>query len=115
MGTIIATRDIVLTNANFRKILYTKIDENNHGTQMVAMTIDVNEDIGVEIHDNTLQILTIELGAGIVTLDNRDQKVIAGTTIIVPRAVKHNIFNNGLIPMKILTTYYGEILHDHDG
>lgn len=105
---MIETYDIerlTLENNNFRKVLIT---ENN--LQLVLMSLKLNEEIGMEVHDTVDQFFRIEQGNGklIIRLPNMqlvEKSLIENTVFIVPKGTYHNIVNTGSIDMKLYTIY----------
>lgn len=93
-------------NTNFRTALWTGCH-----AQMTLMYIPVCEDIGVEIHEETEQIIRVEQGMALVIMgickDAPDFQVKActGDTIFVPAGTWHNIINIGNIPLKLSSVY----------
>lgn len=93
-------------NNNFRIALWT----GNH-LQVTLMSINVGDDIGLEIHPNTDQFIRIEDGEGSVRMgrskDNLDFQVNArdGFAIMIPAGTWHNIINTGNKPLKVYSIY----------
>lgn len=93
-------------NDNFRLALWT----GNH-LQVTLMSINVGDDIGLEVHPHVDQFLRIEQGQGLVLMgDNEDnlyyrQRVQEGYIIIVPAGKWHNVINTGCIPLKLYSIY----------
>ncbi|NOV03924.1 cupin domain-containing protein [Paenibacillus planticolens] len=93
-------------NCTFRTALWT----GNH-LQVTLMSINVGEDIGLEIHPNVDQFLRIEQGQGIVQMGKRKdnlnfvRKVSDDSAIIVPAGTWHNVTNTGNIPLKLYSIY----------
>jgi len=93
--------------------------------QVTLMSIQVGDDVGLEIHPHTDQFLRIEAGQGIVkmgaTKDRLDfeQNVTDDDAIMVPAGTWHNIINTGHVPLKLYTIYapphhpFGTIEHTH--
>ena len=77
-----------LDNDNFRKVLYT----GKH-TQLVLMTLQPGEEIGLETHKENDQFLRFEGGEGKVFIDDNEYKVSDGDAVIVPVGAKHNVVN----------------------
>ncbi len=75
------------------------------------MSIDVGDDIGLEIHHDHDQFLRIEAGEGFVQMgDNKEQltfqrRVRSGSAIMVPAGKWHNIKNIGEQPLKLYSIY----------
>lgn len=90
------TRD----NNNFRKVLFTtKI------SQLVVMSIPADEEIGEEVHKGIDQILTIVEGEGETVLEGKKSAVKAGSVIVVPAGMKHNVITKGKKALKLYTMY----------
>lgn len=93
-------------NNNFRTTLWT----GNH-LQLTLMSIDVGEDIGLEIHPDIDQFIRVEAGVGIVRMgDRRDwldfnEKVYDGYAFIIPAGKWHNLINIGNKPLKVYSIY----------
>ncbi|CAM4351064.1 cupin [Bacillus paranthracis] len=79
--------------------------------QVTLMSINVGEDIGLEIHPNVDQFLRIEQGQGIVQMgkskDNLNFKRNAydDFAIMIPAGTWHNVINTGNIPLKLYSIY----------
>lgn len=79
--------------------------------QVTLMSINVGEDIGLEIHPDVDQFLRIEQGQGIVQMgkskDNLYFKkyVNDDSAIMVPAGTWHNVTNTGNIPLKLYSIY----------
>src|SRR5665648_394426 len=90
-----------LQNEYFREVLYTA-----QHSQLVVMTLQPNEDIGVEIHDIVDQFIRIEEGEGKALIDGKEHVLIDGSAIIIPAGTKHNIINTSSEKkLKIYTIY----------
>ncbi len=93
-------------NNTFRTALWT----GNH-LQLTLMSINVGEDIGLEIHPNIDQFIRIEQGQGLVKMgqskDNLDfqRKVFDGFAIFIPAGTWHNLINTGNRPLKLYSIY----------
>ncbi|MDZ5472919.1 cupin domain-containing protein [Bacillus sp. 31A1R] len=93
-------------NNTFRTAIWT-------GThlQLTLMSINVGEDIGLEIHPNLDQFLRVEQGQGMVLMGDRkeqlnfQQKVSDGYAIIIPAGKWHNLINTGKEPLKLYSIY----------
>ena len=77
-----------LENENFRKVLYT-----SQHTQLVLMTLQPGEEIGLETHEENDQFFRFEAGEGEVTIDGNTNSVADGVAIIVPAGAAHNVRN----------------------
>ncbi len=79
--------------------------------QVTLMSLNVGEDIGLEIHPDVDQFLRIEQGQGIVQMgkskDHLDFKrnVYDDSAIVIPAGTWHNLINTGNIPLKLYSIY----------
>lgn len=93
-------------NNTFRTALWT----GKH-LQLTLMSIEVNDDIGLELHNDLDQFIRIEEGEGFVmmgdTKDNLDfkRRVSDGYVILIPAGKWHNIINVGYKPLKLYSIY----------
>ncbi|MFC1801997.1 cupin domain-containing protein [Patescibacteria group bacterium] len=91
----------VRENCNFRKVLYT-----SENMQLVIMDIDLNEDIGEEIHESLDQCIRVESGEGKAVLDGEECYIEKGFMVVVPAGTKHNIINtSNTFSLKLYTIY----------
>lgn len=93
-------------NNDFRRVLYT----GKHA-QLVLMSLDPNEDIGLETHFNTDQFFRFESGKGKVIIDDNVYEVGSGDAIIVPAGAKHNVINSSDVDVLRLYTLYAPPQH----
>ncbi len=87
-------------NDNFRKVLYT----GKH-MQLVLMTLQPGEDIGLEVHEGHDQFFRIEEGEGEVIIDGTTTPIEDDDAIIVPAGAEHNVINTGDEPLRLYTIY----------
>jgi mannose-6-phosphate isomerase-like protein (cupin superfamily) len=79
--------------------------------QLTLMSINVNDDIGLEIHPDIDQFLRVEQGQGLVQMGtmrnnlNFQQEVFDGYAIFIPAGTWHNIINTGKKPLKLYAIY----------
>ncbi|NRF95710.1 cupin domain-containing protein [Paenibacillus frigoriresistens] len=75
------------------------------------MSINVGEDIGLEVHPTVDQFLRIEEGQGIVRMGdtkdnlNFEKRVYDDYAIMVPAGKWHNVINTGNKPLKLYSIY----------
>ena len=92
---------LTIENNNFRHVLYT----SKH-MQLVLMSLNPREEIGLETHDENDQFFRFEKGYGKVIIDETEYMVEDGDTVIVPSGSKHNIINiSDTEDLKMYTIY----------
>ncbi|WP_218070336.1 cupin domain-containing protein [Desulfuribacillus alkaliarsenatis] len=93
-------------NDNFRTALWT-----GEYLQLTLMSIDVGDDIGLEIHHDHDQFIRIEEGEGIVQMGDKKhqldyyRKVSDDYAIFIPAGKWHNLTNTGRRPLKLYSIY----------
>lgn len=98
-GYVSNIEQLALENDLFRKVLYTDTK-----VQLVVMALKSGEDIGEEVHQLD-QFIRVEQGAGVAVLNGVETPITAGSAVIVPTGVRHNIINSGEGSMKLYTLY----------
>lgn len=79
--------------------------------QLTLMSINVGEDIGLEVHPNLDQFIRIEEGQGLVKMGdskynlNFQRKVYDDYAFIIPAGKWHNLINIGNKPLKLYSIY----------
>ncbi len=89
-----------MSNANFRKVLFT-----GTRSQLVIMSIPAGGEVGSETHTYTEQTLFFLSGRGEAILGGKVLQVSAGDVVVVPPGTEHNFINTGTEPLKIYTVY----------
>lgn len=93
-------------NKNFRIALWT-----GEHLQVTLMSINVGEDIGLEMHPDTDQFIRIEEGQAIVKMGNSKDNlefqanVSEEFAIMIPAGAWHNVINTGNKPLKVYSIY----------
>ena len=93
-------------NNTYRSALWT----GKH-LQVTLMSLNVGEDIGLEMHPDVDQFLRIEQGQGIVQMGktkdhlNFQKNVSDDFATMVPAGTWHNLTNTGKIPLKLYSIY----------
>ncbi len=93
-------------NNTYRTALWT-----GKNLQVTLMSIDVGDDIGLEVHPTTDQFIRIEEGQGLVQMgDNKNkldfqQMAYDDYAIMIPAGKWHNVTNTGNKPLKIYVIY----------
>ncbi len=95
-----------LENTNYRKVLYT----GKH-CQLVLMSIQPEEEIGMETHTDNDQFFRFESGQGKCIIDGNEYKVQDGFAVVVPAGAKHNIINTSKREELKLYTIYSPAHH----
>ncbi|MEA4920878.1 MAG: cupin domain-containing protein [Clostridiaceae bacterium] len=93
-------------NNTYRTALWT-----GQHLQVTLMSINVGDDIGLEIHPSLDQFIRIEQGQGLAKMgkskDNLEfqRRVADGYAVIIPAGTWHNVINTGNIPLKLYSIY----------
>ncbi|MDT8862886.1 cupin domain-containing protein [Alkalihalobacillus sp. MEB130] len=103
---VVNINEMTKQNNTFRTALWT----GDH-LQVTLMSIDVGDDIGLEVHPHLDQFLRIEEGQGLVQMgDSKDElnfqaEVFDDFSILVPAGKWHNLTNTGNKPIKLYSIY----------
>lgn len=103
---VIDIEKATMQNDNFRTALWT----GKH-LQLTLMSINVGEEIGLEIHPDLDQFIRIEEGQGLVKMGDRkdrldfQEKVYDDFAFIIPAGKWHNLINTGKKPLKLYSIY----------
>jgi mannose-6-phosphate isomerase-like protein (cupin superfamily) len=90
-----------LKNENFREVLNT-----TSRSQLVVMTLQPGEEIGMEVHGDIDQFLRIEAGTGKAVLDGEEYPLKDGSAVVVAAGVEHNILNTSKDqPLRLYSIY----------
>ncbi|MGN0394487.1 MAG: cupin domain-containing protein [Coprococcus sp.] len=93
-------------NRDFRTALWTGCN-----CQMTLMCIHEGECIGIEVHEETDQMIRVEAGCGIFEFGPGKcnmmsrHNVKCGDVVFVPAGTWHNITNVGDFPLKLSSVY----------
>lgn len=93
-------------NHAFRTALWT-----GPNLQMTLMSLNVGEDVGLEMHSEFDQFLRVEQGAGIVQMGNSpnhldyQREIGDDYAIFIPAGTWHNLTNTGNVPLKLYSIY----------
>lgn len=88
-------------NENFREVLFT-----GPNSQLVVMSLQPNEEIGMEVHETHDQFFRIEEGTGKAIIDGEEFDLVPGDAVIVPAGAQHNIINTSdTEKFKVYTIY----------
>lgn len=89
-----------LENENFRKVLYTA-----KNMQLVVMSLNAGEEIGMETHPEHDQFIRVDKGSAKAILNGEESELVDGSCVIIPAGVEHNIVNTGDDMLKLYTIY----------
>ncbi|BBA32530.1 uncharacterized protein sS8_0565 [Methylocaldum marinum] len=90
-----------LANQDYRRVLYT-----GRNTQLVLMTLQPGEEIGVETHEEHDQFIRIEAGSGVAVLKGEEYPLSDGVAVVIPAGVEHNVINTSPAqPLRLYTLY----------
>lgn len=90
------------TQANdyFRQVIFTAPH-----SQLVLMSLNPGEEIGMETHADVDQFFRFESGTGKVILNSEESVVSNGFAVVVPAGTEHNVVNTGTDKLKLYTIY----------
>lgn len=100
-GYSINLEEKTLAGNNFREVLYT-----TQRSQLVIMTLQPGEEIGLERHEDHDQFIRVEAGQGVAILDGEEHKLEDGVAVVIPAGTEHNVINTSSgEPMRLYTLY----------
>ncbi len=90
-----------LNNNDFRRVLYTAPN-----SQLVLMTLQPGEEIGMERHEDGDQFIRVESGKGEAILDGERHALSDGVAVVIPAGAEHNVVNTSTTePLRLYTVY----------
>jgi mannose-6-phosphate isomerase-like protein (cupin superfamily) len=90
-----------LANDDYRRVLFT-----GKNTQLVLMTLQPGDEIGLETHEEHDQFIRVEAGTGTVSLSGKKHALADGIAVIIPAGVEHNVVNTSKSePLRLYTLY----------
>ena len=95
-----------LLNNNYRKAIWT-----GEHLQVTVMSIPPGGEIGLEIHNDTDQMLKVEYGVASVYMGKTKQdisffgKANINNAILIPKGTYHNVINEQNMPLKLYSIY----------
>lgn len=90
-----------LAGNNFREVLYTTTC-----SQLVIMTLQPGEEIGMEHHEGHDQFIRVEEGEGVAILDGERHVLEDGVAVVIPAGTEHNVINTSATSAMRLYTLY---------
>jgi mannose-6-phosphate isomerase-like protein (cupin superfamily) len=97
---------MAMQNPNFRTELWT-----GSYLQMTLMSIPPRGEIGLEVHEDTDQLIRVEQGSAVVKMGacnehpDMQQSLSVGDVVFVPAGTWHNVKNTGRCPLKVSSVY----------
>jgi mannose-6-phosphate isomerase-like protein (cupin superfamily) len=97
---------MAMQNPNFRTALWT-----GSYLQMTLMSIPPRGEIGLEVHEDTDQLIRVEQGNAVVKMGacsehpDLQQSLSVGDVVFVPAGTWHNVKNTGRCPLKVSSVY----------
>jgi mannose-6-phosphate isomerase-like protein (cupin superfamily) len=96
---------ITIENEDWRHVLHTA-----DNLQVVAMSVPVGQELGMETHQHNDQFFRVESGVGRLETvgvgGNRGRYELKdGFSAVVPHGTQHNLINIGDKPLKLYTIY----------
>lgn len=98
--------ELTTQNTTFRTVIYT-----GQYSQMTVMSIEPNEEIGEEVHEDIDQFIRVEEGQAKVTLGkekgvfDEEFEIEAEHAVFIPAGLWHNVINIGPEPLKLYSIY----------
>jgi mannose-6-phosphate isomerase-like protein (cupin superfamily) len=100
-GYSINIEEKTLAGNNFREVLYT-----TKRSQLVIMTLQAGEEIGLEHHEGHDQFIRVEQGEGVAILDGEKHVLEDGVAVVIPAGTEHNVINTSSSePLRLYTLY----------
>lgn len=105
-GYSINIEEKTLASDNFREVLYT-----TRRSQLVIMTLQAGEEIGMEHHEGHDQFIRVEEGEGVAILDGEKHELKDGVAVVIPAGTEHNVINTSATSAMRLYTLYSPPEH----
>jgi mannose-6-phosphate isomerase-like protein (cupin superfamily) len=105
-GYIINIEEKSLQNDYFREVLFT-----SQHSQLVVMSLNPSEEIGMEVHEIVDQFIRVEKGNGKAILNGEETIISDGFAIVIPAGTQHNIINTSSTEKLKLYTVYSPAHH----
>lgn len=75
-------------------------------SQLVIMTLQPGEEIGMEHHTGHDQFIRVEQGNGVAILDGEEHALSDGVAVVIPAGTEHNVINTSSSTALRLYTLY---------
>ena len=106
MGVVLNIEEKTMQNDYFREVLHT-----SQHSQLVVMSLNPQEEIGVEVHEIVDQFIRVEAGSGKAIINREEHIISDGFAVVVPAGTQHNIFNTSQDKKMKLYTIYSPAHH----
>lgn len=101
VGYVTNIEEDTLQNEDYRRVLFT-----GKNTQLVLMTVQPGDEIGLETHEEHDQFIRVEAGSGVVLLNDEKHQLSDGIAVVIPAGTKHNVINTSKTePLRLYTLY----------
>ena len=108
-GYHVQIEEATVKNTYFRQVLFT-----GKNSQLVLMTLQPGEEIGMEVHPDNDQFFRFESGEGKVIVDDQTYVVKDGDAVVIVAGSQHNIINtSATLPLSMYTIYSPAHHPDH--
>jgi mannose-6-phosphate isomerase-like protein (cupin superfamily) len=93
--------EVTIQNTDFRNVLYT-----GEKLQLVVMSLEPSQEIGLEIHEENDQFFRVEKGEAKAIVGETEYLLKDDDMLIVPAGVVHNVINTSTTEALKLYTLY---------
>jgi mannose-6-phosphate isomerase-like protein (cupin superfamily) len=100
-------KEVTEDNNYYRRVLAT-----TPNMQLVVMSLQPFQEIGMEVHPYNTQFIRVESGHGLAIIDDIEYVLYDDTAIVIPLNTKHNIINISSTQKLKLYTIYSPPHHD---
>ncbi|HEU4529847.1 MAG TPA: cupin domain-containing protein [Steroidobacteraceae bacterium] len=101
VGYVTNIEEDTLENEDYRRVLFT-----GRNTQLVLMTVQPGDEIGLETHEEHDQFIRVEAGSGVALLNDEKHQLSDGIAVVIPAGTKHNVINTSKTePLRLYTLY----------
>ena len=101
VGYVTNIEEDTLENEDYRRVLFT-----GKNTQLVLMTVQPGDEIGLETHEEHDQFIRVEAGSGVALLNDEKHQLSDGIAVVIPAGTKHNVINTSKTePLRLYTLY----------
>lgn len=100
-GFSVNLEEKTLRGQNYREVLFT-----TKRSQLVLMSLQPGEEIGMEVHEDHDQFIRVEAGEALAVLDGEEHRLVDGSAVVIPAGAQHNVTNvSASEPLKLYTIY----------